>query len=98
MLDLLGAILCAIKALAAGIVDLLMMAVNGIIMLFGTTIAALLALFPDMPDPVSVDLGTGGEWFAYFVPVPAILAVFAACLTIYVASLVWYALKKRLLG
>jgi len=77
MLDVLGRILCAIKNLPWYFLDVIVAALNGLVLAIGTAAAALLSLFPDMPNmPDTSVFSTGALGIInYFVPTSQILAL-----------------------
>jgi hypothetical protein len=51
VIGVLEAILCVIEELAADIVGLLVLAVNGALIALGALLAVIIALLPSMPEP-----------------------------------------------
>lgn len=86
MLGLLKDILCAIVALAANVVGLLVGVVNLTIVAAGTAITALLSALPDMPAAPTF----GGDALAYanwLMPIPGLVVGFGVIVTLWIATM-----------
>lgn len=83
MISILKAILCAIVGLAAAIIDLMVMAFNGLIALIGTTLAAIVSLLPSMPSTPAVPDSGVLAFINWFIPLGAMLAACSAMLLVY---------------
>lgn len=79
MIAILNAILCAIQTVAASIIDLLMMALNGIIVAIAAAIGAFVALLPAMPAPPDAPSSGILAWLNFFIPLGGfVIAAIAA--------------------
>jgi hypothetical protein len=87
MLSLLSQILCAIQTLAYWIIDLLVMAINGLILAIGLVLVALVAALPNMPDtPNPPSTGVLG-FINWLIPLGPMLAFAAVALLLWVTWL-----------
>lgn len=86
MISLLGEILCVLQTMAAAIVNLFVLSINGLILLLGSTLALICAALPDMPDPLDAPDSGVLAWINWLVPVAPLVAF---CTT---ALLLWAAL------
>ena len=78
--DVLNAILCAILALAAKIIDLFALAINGLFSLIGATIGLVLAILPGMPDTPQLPEGKVLDSINWLLPIEPLLGFLGVAL------------------
>jgi hypothetical protein len=88
MLSFLEKILHGILDLPYLVVNLLIEALNGWILILGTLLTTILALLPGFPEvPTLSSKVLGGV--AWFLPIASMLAIFAAFVTAWVLWMAW---------
>lgn len=75
MIGVLQAILCAIETLAAGIVNLLVLAIDAAIVALGAMVAAVMALLPPMPSPPEAPSSSVLGFINWLFPIAGVAAL-----------------------
>ena len=83
MIWLLEAILCAIQTLAAGIINLLILMVNGAIIALGALVAVIIALLPPMPEPPAQPSNSIIGFINWFFPLASVATLLATMGTLF---------------
>jgi hypothetical protein len=96
MLALLNKILCAITNLAWHVADLLVLLVNKLLAALVIALAAVLGLFPPLPDLPGTPAGAVLQWVNWLFPVAGILALFSTYVALYVIARVFMAAVRLL--
>lgn len=87
MIGVLQAILCAIETLAAGIVDLLVLAINGAIVALGALVAVVMLLLPVMPEPPGAPSSSVLGFINWLFPLASAAALMTSLGALFVAFL-----------
>lgn len=87
MIPLLDQILCVVEKMAAAIVSLLVIMVNGAIIGLGAMLGVVVALLPDMPAPPSPPSEGVLAWINFVVPLGPLAALVLTLSALFAAFL-----------
>jgi hypothetical protein len=95
MLEVLESIYEVIVSLAVDVANFFITAVNGLMGLFGTILAAMLSVLPGFPARPHLE-GLGIEWLVWFLPLEAMLAAFALMLAAWIVWMGYTIIAKKI--
>lgn len=87
MIALLEAILCVLQTMAAAIINLLVIVVNGAIVSLGALLSLILLLLPDMPEPPDSPSSGVLQFINFIVPVAPLVTMLLTMVSLFVGYL-----------